>query len=114
MKKILLQNVLLLLAFLLLAVMVPLTSFAISLDEAKAKGMVGEQTDGYLGVVTPSADANKLISDINLKRKDKYQEIANSNGTSLSAVEQLAAKKAIENTHSGHFVRLPDGSWKKK
>ncbi len=92
----------------------PSASFALSLDDAKAKGLVGETPTGYLAAVSPSTEVNTLISDINSKRKVKYQEIANKNGTPLPTVEALAGKKAIENTASGQFVMSVSSQWQKK
>lgn len=87
-----------------------------TLDEAKSQGLVGEQTDGYLGVVSTKApsDVKMLIADINQKRKSEYQAIAQRNKTELQAVEALAAKTAIERTAPGQYVRLPSGEWVKK
>ena len=52
---------------------------AITLDEAKARGLLGELPNGYLGVVSPpgSSDVRDLQRTINQKRRSKYQEIAN-------------------------------------
>ena len=89
--------------------------FALSLDEAKSQGLVGETPSGYLGAVknqTPEVSA--LISSINDQRRAKYQQIAGKNGTSVAAVEALAGKKAIAETQSGHFVQQPSGAWAKK
>jgi uncharacterized protein YdbL (DUF1318 family) len=75
---------------------------------------VGEQPSGYLGVVgksTPAVDA--LVQDINQKRRSAYESIANRNGTDVGAVEQLAGKKAIEQTPAGQYVKLPSGQWLK-
>ena len=90
--------------------------FAMTLHDAKSRGLLGEMPDGYLGVVNPPAspDIQTLINTINQKRKSKYQEIAKRNGTKLSAVEVLAGKTAIKRTKPGHFVRLPSGQWTKK
>jgi hypothetical protein len=90
-------------------------AFALSLDEAKAQGIVGEQITGYLGTVTviASAEADFLVQDINAKRKQKYNEIANRNGVSLEAVEKLAGKTALEKTPPGQFINLGSG-WQKK
>jgi len=87
-----------------------------TLDGAKAKGLIGEQADGYLGVVTSQvpADVVALVKDINSKRKDKYKEIAKKNGTDVKAVEVLAGQKAIELTPGGQFVKLSGQSWQKK
>lgn len=87
-----------------------------SLDEAKSRGLVGEQANGYLGAVSPNtpAEIKSLIADINQKRKAEYQAIAQRNKTGLQAVEALAAKTAIERTPPGQYVRLPSGEWVKK
>ena len=88
--------------------------FALSLQEAKAQGLVGEMTSGYLAPVKDSSQAVKeLVADINTKRKTHYQGIAQKNGTSLQAVEQLAGKAAIKKTPSGYFVNDGTG-WKRK
>lgn len=89
--------------------------FALSLDEAKAKGLVGERTNGYLGAVsTSNAETQALIADVNQKRRAAYEDIAKRNGTPLTAVESLAGEKAIQNTKSGNFVESPGGGWVKK
>lgn len=91
-------------------------SWAISLQSAKAQGLVGEQPNGYLGLVkaTASADVKAMMNNINAQRKTEYQAIAQRNNTSLSAVEALAGKKAIERTPAGQYVKLPSGRWLKK
>ena len=91
-------------------------SWAISLQDAKAQGLVGEQPDGYLGLVktNASADVKAMMNDINAQRKQEYQRIAKSNNTKLDVVEALAGKKAIERTPSGQYIKLPSGQWAKK
>ncbi len=89
-------------------------SFALSLDEAKANGLVGEKPNGYLGAVNPSnAEAQALIKDVNQKRRQAYEDIAKRNGTNVQAVQTLAGEKAMQNTKPGHFVEGP-GGWIKK
>ena len=106
----------LLLALVLALTVAPGALWAASLDQAKSQGLVGEQANGYLGVVAASApaDVKALVADINQKRKQEYQSIAQRNKTSLDAVEALAGKKAIELTPAGQYVRLPSGQWQKK
>ena len=106
----------LLLAMVLVLAGAPAAVSAASLDQAKSQGLVGEQANGYLGVVAANApaDVKALVSDINQKRKQEYQAIAQRNKTSLDAVEALAGKKAIELTPAGQYVRLPSGQWQKK
>lgn len=88
--------------------------FALTLDEAKSKGLVGEKSDGYLGLVSPgSGEAQALTNEVNQKRRQAYEEIARRNGTSLNAVETLAGEKAVANTKPGNFVE-GSGGWVKK
>ena len=94
----------------------PTVSWAITLQDAKSKGLVGEQPNGYLGLVKTdaSADVKSMMEEINGLRKKEYQSIAQRNKTELSVVEALAGKKAIEMTPSGQYIKLPSGSWAKK
>jgi len=89
---------------------------AMDLQSAKKTGMVGETRSGYLGIVSSaaSAEVKALVADINKKRKSKFQEIAKRNGTSVSAIEKLAGKKAISKTPPGQYIMTPSGKWVKK
>ena len=88
--------------------------FALSLDEAKANGLVGEKGNGYLGAVhSANAETQVLIDDVNQKRRQAYEDIAKRNGTNIRAVETLAGEKAVQNTKPGNFVEGP-GGWIKK
>jgi len=88
---------------------------ALELDEAKQAGLVGEQADGYVGAVNkPVAEEIRgFIENINNKRKEKYQEIANKRKVDLSLVEQQSGKKLIERLKSGEFFKKKD-EWEKK
>ena len=90
------------------------SAHALSLDQAKSGGLVGETPSGYLeAVAAPTREVTAVIQDINSKRRDEYNAIAKKNGTALEAVEQLAGKKAIERTVSGNYVKV-NGNWIKK
>jgi uncharacterized protein YdbL (DUF1318 family) len=102
-------------AVLLLAAGAP-SARADGLDAAKAAGQVGERPDGYLGVVTAGAPPAvvQLVADVNAKRKVRYAEIAQQNGTAVDAVAALAGAKLIERTPPGQFVMGADGRWVKR
>lgn len=88
---------------------------AADLQSAKSDGLVGEQLNGYLGIVDAgaSSDVRALAKEVNAKRKAKYESIANQNSTSLETVELLAGKKAVEKTQAGNYIQTTTG-WKKK
>ncbi|WP_412971710.1 YdbL family protein [Glaciecola sp. MF2-115] len=88
-------------------------SFAMDLDEAKDRGLVGEKDNGYLGLVVNQAEAQKLIAEINAKRREIYLELAAKNNITLTQVEKLAAQKAYSKTAAGHYLWV-NGVWRKK
>ncbi len=94
-----------------LALLLSMAAFALDLDAAKSQGMIGEQPDGYLGVVKATPAAVELVADINQKRRDAYERIAKQNGITLDQVARLAGQKAIDKTDAGDYVRTPDGQW---
>ena len=97
---------------LLLTLAVP--ALALDLDGARANGSLGEQANGYVGIVaSPTPELEKLAADVNAKRKAHYEEIAARNGTAVEAVAALAGKKLVESAPSGQFVKT-NGGWTKK
>src|SRR3546814_15467950 len=108
------------LASLLLALMIALPAAAMTLNEAmsalgdaKASGLLGEKPDGYLGVVRSSQNAEDIASQINQARRAEYHRVAKQNGISVSDVEAIAGKKAIEKTPSGQIIQF-NGNWVRK
>lgn len=93
------------LVFLILALAFAPAAGALDLDEARARGIVGEQTDGYVGLVKGQGDeeARRLVAEVNAKRRAAYEKIAREQGTAVEAVAALAGQKLID--------RLPPGSW---
>lgn len=91
----------------------PSIASALSLEEAKAQGLVGEKRSGYLGQVCGACPpgVGELMSRINAERRKEYTSIASRNGTSVAAVEVLAAEKAIERSAPGHMVEKQGGGW---
>ena len=96
-----------------LSLLMALPVFALDLGEAKSSGLVGETSSGYLAAVKPSGEVDKLIANINGKRKAHYQQIAKKNGITLQAVEVRAGQKAMEKTSAGEYINS-GGGWEKK
>ena len=98
-----------------LALFVAGPALALGLDEAKKAGLVGEQSNGYVGSVAakPDAAVAELVADVNAQRKAAYGSIAKKNGTKLAAVASLAAEKLIAKTPPGQYVKAGN-NWVKK
>jgi hypothetical protein len=97
------------------ALLLALPAAAQSLDEAKSAGHVGEQSDGYIGVVPGApASARQLADRINEERAVKYGEIAANRGTSPAAVAALAGKKLVARTPPGQWYRDANGKWNQR
>ena len=92
-----------------------LPAWSLSIAEAKSQGLVGEQADGYHGVVgSGPPEARTLAKSVNAERRDEYRGIAKKRGIETEAVAALAGKKLVQRTPKGQYVRGSDGSWAKK
>ncbi len=79
---------------------------------AREAGKVGEQPDGYLGIVGAADPAlQRLVDDINIKRRAVYAEKAKENSATLEAYALISGCQAIARTMPGEKYRAPDGSW---
>jgi len=79
---------------------------------ARAEGKVGEQADGYLGIVGPADPVlQRLVDDINIKRRAVYAEKAKENNATLEAYALTAGCQAVLRTVPGEKYRAPDGTW---
>ena len=88
---------------------------AADLSTAKSAGLIGEQSDGYIGFVKAVPDDVKnLVKDVNTKRKEIYQQIAKKQKISLSEVEKIGGNKAMNKTETGHYIKRPGEGWSKK
>jgi uncharacterized protein len=92
----------------------PGTARALSLQEAKQQGLVGERPDGYLGLVSPNAapEVRKLVEDVNAKRTEVYAKIAKQEGVSVVVVAARSGERLIREADPGEYVLM--GTWKKK
>jgi len=82
------------------------------LDDAKTAGFVGEQPDGYLGLVRPDAPADvaAMVADINAKRRAHYADIAAGTGSTVDQVGAVVAQKVYQEAAPGHYL-LVNGQW---
>jgi uncharacterized protein YdbL (DUF1318 family) len=78
---------------------------------AREQGLVGEQPDGYLGIVgTATPELQAMVNNINIQRKRQYTQQA----AASSTVEQMAfvtGCNLILRTVAGEKYRAPDGRW---
>ena len=81
-----------------------------NLSQAKSAGLLGEQPNGYLGVVQAQGNAAEVARLINEARRAEYQRLAKGNNIQLSDVETMAGKKALEKTPAGQYIQL-NGKW---
>ena len=102
------------LSLVLIAYTMAFSAWAISLDQAKQQGLVGEQPNGYLGVVVASSEASSLVDMVNKKRQDIYLNLARKNKITIQQVTKLAGEKAMAKTQSGHLIKNSVGQWVKK
>ena len=79
---------------------------------ARAAGTVGEQPDGYLGIVSAANPAlQRMVDDINIKRRAVYAEKAKEKKTTLEAYALTSGCEAILRTVPGEKYQTPDGTW---
>lgn len=86
------------------------------IDAAISQGIVGERMDGYLGLVTGSADAaiQRKVSEVNAKRRALYERLARETGTTVEQVGIVTGEKQVANTASGAYYMNGSGQWVRK
>lgn len=79
---------------------------------ARAAGQVGEQPDGYLGVVgAGSAELRALVNAINIQRKAAYTQKAQASGATVEQLAFTSGCNLIQQTAPGEKYRTPAGEW---
>lgn len=90
------------------------SSSAITLDDARAQGLVGERPDGLVGAVSSNAatDVAAMIAEINAARLDSYRRLSSKDGAPLEAVQAIAGEKLMAKAReNGWYVMGASGSW---
>jgi uncharacterized protein YdbL (DUF1318 family) len=84
-------------------------------DAAKIAGTVGEQADGFLGIVTSADGAvTAAVNTINTGRRGVYADTAAKSGVTLDAAGQATGTQLISQLPSGQFYKPLGGAWTKK
>lgn len=86
-----------------------------AVDAAKSAGTVGEQADGYLGIVSDGdAALRAAVAEINTGRAAAYKDIAAKTGVTPEAAGQATAKQLYSRLAPGQYWKPLDGGWLKK
>lgn len=92
-----------------------LASSKATVDAAKSAGTVGEQGDGYLGIVSGADPALRAsVAEINAGRAKVYAEAGAKAGTNAEAAGQAAAKTLIDRLAPGQYYKPLGGGWTRK
>ena len=88
---------------------------ALDLAGAKSQGWLGEQRDGYLGLVRTDAppEARQLLEQVNRQRRTQFEQIAARNGISVDEAAAVFAREAAQRTQPGNYVQ-GQGGWVRK
>ncbi|EBV7176370.1 DUF1318 domain-containing protein [Salmonella enterica subsp. enterica serovar Thompson] len=88
--------------------------WALTLDEARTQGRVGETLNGYLVALKNDAETQKLVLDINHARRASYQQLADSNHLPVDEVAKMAGQKLVERARPGEYGQGINGKWMRK
>ena len=82
--------------------------------DARARGLVGERFDGYLGVVAAEADEplRNRVQAVNIRRRALYSDLAERRGASVEQVAMTAACQLLPTVHVGERYLASDKVWR--
>ncbi len=82
--------------------------------KAKIDRVIGERTDGYIGVIngTASADIERAVRETNIKRKAVYGDLARARNATIEVIAALTGEKLITRTPKGQMVMDANGNWR--
>jgi len=98
----------------LLGALLSPSAWALSLDEARQQGRVGETLSGYIAAVKQDNDTLALVAKINQGREQQYRQLASRNNLSTAEVARIAGEKLVQRAQPGEYVRGINGQWLKK
>jgi uncharacterized protein YdbL (DUF1318 family) len=88
-----------------------------AIEQAKAQCVIGEQADGYLGVVEGqrvNEELRREIRENNQQRKAIYADFASRNGLTIETAAAIFAERQVNAAPPGQCVRDPNGAWLRK
>ena len=84
------------------------------IEALKAKGIVGENNQGYLGFVTGVEEQADLVAAQNEDRRKGYEIVAQKQGVATEKIAQVRAAYYAKKTKSGEYYQDMSGTWIKK
>ncbi len=84
--------------------------------QLRASGTVGEQADGYLGLVGSAPAAVRAQMDaVNIQRRARYTQLASQRNATIQEVAAATACQIFASRVApGQYYRLPDGVWRQR
>ncbi len=79
---------------------------------AREAKQVGEQPDGYLGVVSGGPAVQAMVRDINIKRKAAYTASAQASGATVEQFAFTSGCNLVAKVGQGEMYKTPSGQWK--
>lgn len=101
-----------------LALASPAAAQDAALNQARAAGLIGEQADGYLGVVPGaevSADVRARVDQNNMRRRALYTQRATDRGASVNEMAAAVACEVFQGRIAmGERYRDEGGQWRQR
>ena len=95
----------------LLVTLVPGQSSALTLDQARSQGLVGELPNGYVAARGNAPGLSALVDNVNRQRRQRYRQIAADTNVPMAAVEQQAGQALINRLRSGQWYMNTRNQW---
>ncbi|MDF2151084.1 YdbL family protein [Escherichia coli] len=90
------------------------SAMALTLNDARTQGRVGETYNGYLVALKADTETQMLVKRSNESRNKSYQQLAMKNNLPVAEVEKLAGQKLVAKAKPGEYIRGINGMWLQK
>ncbi len=80
---------------------------ALTLNEARQQGRVGETLNGYLEPLRQDKETLELVKQINAARSDSYQQLADDNNLPVDQVAKMVRSEAGRQGAAGRVREGP-------